>query len=406
MRPARKSRERGLFKECAHLWDRCECPWLGRFRSHRRVNLATWANVGKRALTRSEAIVILSEFRGAVLAGTFNPAGKPRDPNALTVGTLLDDYMKDVEKRGLRGKALPVFVKAFREAFHDVAVAQLAAAPLRVEQWMESMRERDVPLSHTTARTRRIVWTPRTWNSYRAMGAGLFNWAAHPKRRYTTANPFVLIERQKGERNRETRITDDEQQRLFAVCEAWKVATRKGSSTPNRKAQRAGHEMHRRLCAAFDTGVRAGEMLLIQVRHVDYANWKITLPWSNAKGGTITGRDEAVWVVTERLRKVLEERRFLGPDAYVFGDEEGHYVAKFQKTWRALFLAADLPADLVWHDARHEFVSSLIEEGGNIQEVKEAARHKSIQTTAKYMKANDDRVKALLERRAERINRA
>jgi site-specific recombinase XerD len=68
--------------------------------------------------------------------------------------------------------------------------------------------------------------------------------------------------------------------------------------------------------------------------------------------------------------------------------------------------AAGLPDALRWHDARHEFVSSLIEEGGNIQEVKEAARHKNIQTTARYMKAQDDRVKALLERRAQRINRA
>jgi site-specific recombinase XerD len=42
----------------------------------------------------------------------------------------------------------------------------------------------------------------------------------------------------------------------------------------------------------------------------------------------------------------------------------------------------------------------LIEEGGTIQEVKEAARHKSITTTAKYMKAHEEKLKALLERRA------
>jgi site-specific recombinase XerD len=144
----------------------------------------------------------------------------------------------------------------------------------------------------------------------------------------------------------------------------------------------------------------------VQVKHVDYATWKITLPWMNAKGGKMTGQDEAVWVMTDRLRRVLEERRFLGPDCYVFGTDEGHKVEKFTSTWRTLFRAAGLPNNLRWHDARHEFVSSLIEEGGNIQEVKEAARHKSIQTTARYMKAQDDRVKALLERRAQRLNRA
>ena len=40
-----------------------------------------------------------------------------------------------------------------------------------------------------------------------------------------------------------------------------------------------------------------------------------------------------------------------------------------------------------------------------ISKAREAARHKNIQTTARYMKAQDDRVKALLERRAQRINR-
>jgi len=89
----------------------------------------------------------------------------------------------------------------------------------------------------------------------------------------------------------------------------------------------------------------------------------------------------------------------------VFGTEEGSRVKKFHKSWRRLFKAAELPAELIWHDARHEFVSSLIEEGGTIQEVKEAARHKSISTTSRYMKAHEERVKALLERRAQRLSR-
>ena len=46
---------------------------------------------------------------------------------------------------------------------------------------------------------------------------------------------------------------------------------------------------------------------------------------------------------------------------------------------------------------------SLIEEDGTIQEVKEAARHKGITTTAKYMKAHEEKLKALLERRAARV---
>jgi hypothetical protein len=144
---------------------------------------------------------------------------------------------------------------------------------------------------------------------------------------------------------------------------------------------------------------------LVQVKHIDYVNWRITLPWTNAKGGKTTGRDEFVWVMSDRLRRVLEQRRFLGPDAYVFGTEDGRRIDKFHNAWRLLYRTAGLPDNLTWHDARHEFVSSLIEEGGTVQEVKEAARHKSITTTAKYMKASEDRLRALLEKRALRLSR-
>jgi hypothetical protein len=107
MRPARKSRERGLFKECRHLsWDRCECPWLGRFRDERRVNLGRWAGLGKRVLTRSEAIEVLAEVRGAILKREFHRDGKmaPIDAASMTFGKFLDRYLEeDVEKRGLTG---------------------------------------------------------------------------------------------------------------------------------------------------------------------------------------------------------------------------------------------------------------------------------------------------------------
>ena len=264
------------------------------------------------------------------------------------------------------------------------------------------MRQRDDALAQTGVLVRaRLVSQRRGAHAHHGQRAPL----AHPKQRFTTENPFLFIDKQKGERHRETRISEEQQEALLAVCSKWLVATRKDSDKPNQKLRRAGREMHRRLLAAFDTGLRAGEMGLVQVKHIDFTNWKITLPWANAKGGKTTGRDEFVWVMSQRLRTVLEERRFLGDDGFVFGTEDGRLVKKFHNAWRKLFKVAGLPSGLVWHDARHEFVSSLIEEGGTIQEVKEAARHKSIATTAKYMKAQEDRLKALLEKRANRISR-
>ncbi len=121
------------------------------------------------------------------------------------------------------------------------------------------------------------------------MGIRLFNWARHPKRKLTTENPFVFLDKQKGERHRETRITEEQQAQLITVCQQWMTATRTGSDKPNKRLRRSGSEMYRRLLAAFDTGLRSGEMGLVRVKHIDYANWRITLPWANAKGGKTTG---------------------------------------------------------------------------------------------------------------------
>jgi integrase len=392
MRPARKSRERGLFKECGHLWDRCECPWLGRFQSVRRVNLAAWSAAG-RPLNRTEAIRVLGDVRSAVRAGTFTPQGKRPDPSAWTFGQLLDHYdLEEVTKRSLKDKALPAFLKAVRERFGADPLATVAKSPKAVEEWLEALSSEH-------------KWSARTWNAYRTLGVRLFNWGKHPKQALTTDNPFALLSKRKGERRRDTRITEEQQTALLAVCDTWMIATRKGSSKPNVSLQQLGREMHRRLLAAFDTGLRAGEMLQVQAKHVDFTNWKITLPWDVSKGGKTTGQSEAVWVMSERLRLALEQRRFLKADAYVFGTDDGQRVLKFHKAWRRLFREAKLPDTLIWHDARHEFVSSLIEEGGTIAEVREAARHKSITTTALYMTAHEHRVKALLEKRAKRLNR-
>ena len=188
MRPARKSRERGLFKECKHLsWDRCECPWLGRFRGERRVNLATWSGNGKRSLTRSEAIDILTSLRTAILNRTFSPEGKALDGNTLTVNRLLDDYERDVEKRGLTGNALRPFIKAFRAEFGDSTVAQVSAFRLVLSAGWNGCERGISPCP--TQRPRPGVWFGALapgiaivpWGSGCSTGLGTRGASLHPR---------------------------------------------------------------------------------------------------------------------------------------------------------------------------------------------------------------------------------
>jgi integrase len=153
--------------------------------------------------------------------------------------------------------------------------------------------------------------------------------------------------------------------------------------------------MRRRVVGALDLGLRAGEMLRLQVKHVDYATWTILLPADITKAQ----RDRRAYVGTDRLRRVLDERKAIGPEAYIFGRESGSFVASFDKTWKRLFRLAGLPVGrvggLVWHDLRHEYGSTLIEHGATIQETKQLMRHADIRTTARYLTATDTRLMEL-----------
>ena len=166
---------------------------------------------------------------------------------------------------------------------------------------------------------------------------------------------------------------------------------------PLRERASVGREMTRRLIGALDLGVRSGEMLLIQVKHVDADNRMIRLPAAITKAGT----DQVVYAGTDRIRAVLDERRKLGAEAFVFGRDDGRYVASFGKSWRKLFRLAGLDvgrAGYVWHDLRHEYGSAIIEQGATIQEAKELMRHADIRTTERYLKARDARLHELAGR--------
>ena len=148
--------------------------------------------------------------------------------------------------------------------------------------------------------------------------------------------------------------------------------------------------MKGRLVTALDTGARQGEMLLIQNKHI---NWRkdpvlIHVPQENTK----SGKERYIPVGTSRLLELLERRRFLGPEAFVFGDAEGNYVREFRTAWEATLAVAGitdpgkgLDGDLHWHDLRHECGSRLGERGVPLHEIQYFLGHANIVTTQRYL---------------------
>jgi integrase len=185
--------------------------------------------------------------------------------------------------------------------------------------------------------------------------------------------------------------------------------------------------MRDRIIGALDTGCRRGEMLKIQNKQVDWRHRWIRILKEHSK-------TEVARVIPfeagSRLEKLLSQRAFLGPDAYVFGEATtGAYVASLKSAWETLLLLANgikptragsgkrvsdrkalAQIDLHWHDLRHEALSRLADDGVPVHELQLLAGHSSITTTQRYMNARAnslaESIRQARERRVKRVEHA
>jgi integrase len=412
-RNQKKSKAEGLFKRCKHLsWDNCACPWWGRIKGQ-RVSLEKWSatpvpnkELAKKVLSRLEAAVLNHKFdKRGEQAALLNAA--------MTFEEFLDEYQKrHVVGEGLRSNSVGSYIEVFKTQFGEEKLVDLAANPYVFEKWLKDKQEGK-------------KWANATFNRYLEHGRAMFNWAK--ARKLVTENPFEALAKKAENNSRDVRVSPDQESKLLASCDLLdkpavskltkltpemvadiRARAESGEQIVNGQIRKErpptlGPEMRRRLIGALDLGLRQGEMLQLQVKHVDFESWVVQLPAAITKAAV----DQQVFAMTPRVQAMLTARKALGADAHVFGREDGTFVASFDKTWKKLFKLAGVPVGrkggYVWHDLRHEYGSFLIEQGATIQEARELMRHADIRTTARYLKANDDRLKQLAGRMGQRL---
>lgn len=389
-RPA-KSREAGLFKACRHLWDGCECPWLGRYRTERYVNLAQWA--GLPPLNKTRAKVVLAEVKVAINGGTFRKEGKTFDPKTLATTLSFAEFVQRyrtylTEDRGIKedpDSSLHGVLNRWERTFGEKLLGEMVAT----EVWEEFLK----PMGNANR------------NRQRSHAQAMFKWAMQPKINLVLRNPINEIDKRQEKKQRKPPRLDDggvkEQDLLLALTKAYPhVGDGKHNLMDALNAKRR-KAMERRIVGALDTGLRKKELAFIQVKHINYKTWEITLPTS--KGESKTGEQESVFAMTPRLQKILEERRWLGPEGYVFGTESGKFQKGWRRAWINVFGKAGLKVGrgkFVWHSLRNEFISSIADDpNASTHELQALARHRNIQTTMRYMKAKEERLKELLRRK-------
>lgn len=140
---------------------------------------------------------------------------------------------------------------------------------------------------------------------------------------------------------------------------------------------------------ALMTGMRKTEILNLEWRDIDFERGFITI--REPKGG----RDQVI-PMNDSARSVLEQRKELVSNTYVFPGENGRrYRTSFDKPLRRIRKAAGIPDDFrPMHGLRHVFASVLASSGEvDMYTLQKLLTHKTPQMTQRYAHLHDDALK-------------
>ncbi len=389
-------------ERCGHPW---YCIYWKNGVRYRMAIPEAFAAVGANPKTKTEAETVwlpkfIAEVNQALSEGRkpFVEITKVVDTDMLTVADFIDKHyvpryyqaatIADIKSPDGRSK-----MKLLRRDLGDLRLKQLESEVV-VDDYKKQMLAK-----------RQVAGCNRKLSKLRQM----LNWARDWK--FISTVPFsrnlvsLDVDLEVG---RERRLEPGEEEALLAAADS---------------------EMKLRIIAALDTGMRKGEMLRVQLKRVDFENGFIVLPRRVLVKDVYrqnTKNDKTRRIpITPRLMDLLQQRRFIGSEGYVFGDEQGSLVEDIKKPWCTLNLIAhgrkvnwtasgNLSArcwqdlreiNLHWHDLRHEALSRLGESGElSDHELMEIAGHANLTTTQRYLNTRIERLKqGVLRAAAKRL---
>jgi integrase len=385
--------------------------------------------------TKTEAKPWEGRFRQEIRAG-INPLAPPQQ--AIKANTTVRELLAEYQRRY-------VDVESLRSR------KGITGEVNRIAQLIGDRPVRDLERPDVAEDLQRFYAgrTRATVNRYLSRLRSVTYWAI--QREYITRSPFgrgggVKISA-RLETRRERRVAPEEEQRLLDACPSLnesvvsrrrlddetvreirdrlaagesqkdlclafgissglcsQIATGKIWNEAIRVGRTEGCELEARLICALDTGMRQGEMLKLQNRHVDWTVNEIQILAANAK----SGRSRRIPFDPEgRLGSILKQRSKLGPEAFVFGNwATGEYVGSFKTAWTRLIATAHgVPfkrkgrgkraaattseglkaVDLHWHDLRHEAASRWYDLGVGLRDIQILLGHSSIAMTERYL---------------------
>jgi integrase/recombinase XerD len=335
-------------------------------------------------------------FIGEIKAGRdprIKPARKEAPANLQTVAGFLDAYFdRHLRPAGIRSLDTAAGrIKVLKRHMGELAVKALEEPALINRFKTESEYSRRVEIS--------------TLHKVLAILRAAIRWGQAQTPPLIDKSPFHRFGvrlNTKAETVRDRRISREEEKRLLDAALAM-----------NTWAHRyVGPLMHDRIIGALELCCRRGELLLIQNRRVDWDTHTIGIPGHTAKDKE---NRRIPFDPNGRVAAILKRRSRLGPNAFVFGTENGEFIANFKTAWESLLLIANghetkrakpgarvdreklREIDLHWHDIRHEGACRLLADGVDIRIIQLMLGHASVQQTQRYLNVTDEELRKGLE---------
>ncbi len=337
-------------------------------------------------------------FIGEIQAG--RDPRRPRKRRAVgdgtpkTVAAFLDAYMERCVK--------PAGLSSLASVQSRVAVLKRYLGDLPLEALEEPDEINGFKTDSDYAEEVEIATMHRALELVRAA----MNWGMAQTPSMFTKTPFHRFGvrmNKKLETTRDRRLTREEEKRLLdTALEQMNVGEHRF----------AGPLLHDRIIGAIELVCRRGEMLLIQNRRVNWDTCQIGIPGATTKDKE---NRRVPFNPEGRLAAILQRRAALGPEAFVFGAQDGAYQPNIQTAWETLKLLAyghePKPGragaawnreqlqrvDLRWHDLRHEGACRLLADGVDIRIIQLMLGHASIQQTQRYLNVTDEELRRGLE---------
>lgn len=228
------------------------------------------------------------------------------------------------------------------------------------------------------------------------------------KRKLIEAHPVRACEKPKLDRNPKVRYLSIEEERRLR--QALADRDRKMIEARDRANQHRGYKNRPKLPAlphfgdhltvavmlSMLTGMRLSELL--RLRWSDITN-VITL--EETKG--VDTRHQPILPEARQLLKKWKEQTNPAATDYVLPVRDN-----LKKAWKALLTRAKI-SKFRWNDLRHSYASAIMQEGGNLNTVRELLGHKELRTTLRYAhlgQSDKDAAAGLLTKRLTRISKS